>query len=75
LEVNGAAMTCRRLVDYARIKGETMLVVHADKNERSWSDGTVSYRTFKRSPLSFKLDEELAYDPLFSDIRIRSFEH
>lgn len=42
-----------------------MLVVHADKSERSWTDGSVQYCTFKRSPISFKLDEELAYDPLF----------
>lgn len=58
-------MTCRRLVDFAKANEEQMLVVHADKAERSWTDGSVQYRTFKRSPLSFKLDEELAYDPLF----------
>lgn len=53
------------MVDFAKANEEQMLVVHADKAERSWTDGSVQYRTFKRSPLSFKLDEELAYDPLF----------
>lgn len=65
LEVNGAAMTCRRLVDYAKENDRPMLVVHADKRSREWSDGCIEYLSLKRSPLAIKLDEELAYDPLF----------
>lgn len=58
-------MTCRRLVDYARDNDQPMLVIHADKQEKSWTDGSVEYLSLKRSPISFSLDEELAYDPLF----------
>jgi glycosyltransferase involved in cell wall biosynthesis len=65
VEVNGAAMTCQRLVDYAKRNGRPFLVVHADKKTRSWEDGSVKYLSLKRSPLSFLLDEELAYDPFF----------
>src|SRR5690606_25108296 len=31
----------------------------------SWTDGSVEFLTLKRSPLAIKLDQELAYDPLF----------
>lgn len=65
LEVNGAAMTCQRLADYAKRNDYPFLVIHAGKKNRSWEDGSVRYLSLKRSPLSFSLDEELAYDPLF----------
>ena len=65
LEVNGAAMTCRRLVDYARRNDRAMLVVHAGPVARNWTEGSVEFLALKRSPVSFRLDEELAYDPLF----------
>lgn len=65
LEVNGAAMTCKRLVDYALRHDTPFLVVHADKSTKMWDEGSVRYLALKRSPLSFLLDEELAYDPIF----------
>ncbi|MGI8811082.1 MAG: glycosyltransferase [Pyrinomonadaceae bacterium] len=65
LEVNGAAMTCRRLTEYAQRNEFPLLCVHADKQTRAWQEGSISYLSLKRSPVSIKLDEDLAYDPLF----------
>ncbi len=65
LEVNGAAMTSQRLVGYARKNGCPFLCVHADKKTEIVRDGSVTLLKLKRSPLSFKLDEDLAYDPFF----------
>lgn len=65
LEVNGAAMTCRRLTAYAGRNDLPMLCVHgAHKNELT-VEGSVTHLALNRSPLSFRLDEDLAYDPLF----------
>ena len=65
LEVNGAAMTSQRLVDYAKRKGYPYLCIHGGHENCSYQDGSVSYLRLKRSPVSFRLDEDLAYDPLF----------
>ncbi|MEP7213084.1 MAG: glycosyltransferase [Acidobacteriota bacterium] len=65
LEVNGAAMTSQRLVGYAKSKDYPYLCIHGGKENLSYQDGSVSYLRLKRSPVSFKLDEDLAYDPLF----------
>lgn len=65
LEVNGAAMTSQRLVAFAKRKDYPYLCIHAAKRSETWQDGSVSYMTLKRSPFSFSLDEDLAYDPLF----------
>ena len=65
LEVNGAAMTSQRLVGYAKKNGYPFLCVHADQKTTVTEDGSVTFLTLKRSPVSFKLDEDLAYDPLF----------
>lgn len=65
LEVNGAAMTSQRLVGYALKNGYPFLCVHADKKTEIVQDGSVTFLKLKRSPISFKLDEDLAYDPLF----------
>jgi phosphatidylinositol alpha 1,6-mannosyltransferase len=65
LEVNGAAMTSQRLTGYAKSKGYPFLCVHAGKKSELRQDGSVTYLSLKRSPASFKLDEDLAYDPLF----------
>ena len=65
LEVNGAAMTSQRLVDYAKRKGYPYLCIHGGHENSSYQDGSVSYLRLKRSPVSFRLDEDLAYDPLF----------
>lgn len=65
LEVNGAAMTSQRLVAFAKRRNYPYLCVHAAKHAETWQDGSVTYMTLKRSPFSFSLDEELAYDPFF----------
>ncbi len=65
LEVNGAAMTSQRLVGYAKKNGYPFLCIHAGKKTVAARDGSASYLSLKRSPVSFKLDEDLAYDPLF----------
>ena len=65
LEVNGAAMTSQRLVGYARKNGYPFLCVHAAQKTEIKQDGSVTFLTLKRSPVSLKLDEDLAYDPFF----------
>lgn len=65
LEVNGAAMTSQRLVAFAKRRDYPYLCIHAAKKNDIWQDGSVTYMSLKRSPVSFSLDEELAYDPLF----------
>lgn len=65
LEVNGAAMTCRRLVDHARDNGWELLCIHAAPESGETFDGSVTNFSFKRSLLSFSLDHGLSYDPLF----------
>lgn len=65
LEVNGAAMTCRRLTAYAGKNDLAMLCVHAGRKNEMTVEGSVTHLALKRSPLSFLLDEDLAYDPLF----------
>lgn len=65
LEVNGAAMTCRRLVEYAGRNEFPFLCVHAGPKAGLSTEGSVTHLALKRSPLSFNLDEDLAYDPFF----------
>src|SRR5690606_32605363 len=65
LEVNGAAMTCQRLVGYAKENGYPFLCVYGGHKTQRSVDGSVTSLELKRSPVSFKLDEDLAYDPLF----------
>lgn len=65
LEVNGAAMTCRRLTDFAARKGRPFLVIHAGPETELTSSGSVTHLSLKRSPVAIFLDEDLAYDPAF----------
>lgn len=65
LEVNGAAMTSQRLTEYAKRHGYPFLCIHAGKKAGVRQDGSISYLSLRRSPVSFTLDEDLAYDPLF----------
>ncbi len=65
LEVNGVAMTSKRLESFARSRNYPFLCVHGGKKTRKTQDGSVTRLEFKRSPLSLVLDNELAYDPLF----------
>lgn len=66
LEVNGVSMTSKRLIGYARKNGYPFLCVHAGKKTEVTTDATTTYLSLKRSPLSFSLDEDLAYDPFFA---------
>ena len=65
LEVNGAAMTSKRLTGYAQKMGYPFLCIHAGPKNESWQEESISYLSLKRSRVSFALDEDLAYDPLF----------
>ena len=65
LEVNGAAMTSQRLTGYAKRKGYPFLCIHAGPKTEVSTDESITYLSLKRSPFSFTLDEDLAYDPLF----------
>ena len=65
LEVNGVAMTSKRLVEFAKQRGYPYLCVHAGKETKSSTDESVKYLSLKRSPLSFPMDEDLKYDPFF----------
>ncbi|MEO5860200.1 MAG: glycosyltransferase [Pyrinomonadaceae bacterium] len=65
LEVNGAAMTSKRLTGYAQKMGYPFLCIHAGPKNDTWQDESTTYLSLKRSPVSFALDEDLAYDPLF----------
>ncbi len=65
LEINGAAMTSQKLVGYAKKNGYPFLCIHAGKKTEITQDETVTYLSLKRSPVAIKVDEDLAYDPLF----------
>ncbi len=65
LEINGAAMTCRRLTDHAEAKGYEMACFFADKETSERSSASVEYVGIKRSKLAIAMDEGLAFDPLF----------
>lgn len=64
-ETNGAAMTCRRLVDYAACNGLPMLCVSASTSASRYEENTVVHHVWDRSPLSISVDDGLAFDPLF----------
>lgn len=66
VEVNGAAMTCRKLAGYAKEKSLPMLCVFGAQETRAWDEGSVRMLSLKRSPASISLDEGLAFDPFFS---------
>ena len=65
LEVNGVAMTSKRLIGYAKRNGYPFLCIYAGKKTGSHAEGNITYLSLKRSPVAFKMDEDLAYDPLF----------
>ena len=65
LEVNGVAMTSQKLVGFAKKNGCPFLCIYAGNKTEAGQDGSITYLSLKRSPLSFALDEDLAYDPFF----------
>ena len=64
-EVDGVAMTSKRLVGYAKKNGNPFLVIHAGKKNSVTEEGSVKHLSLKRSPLALPMDETLKYDPLF----------
>ena len=65
LEVNGVAMTSRRLVAFARKRGYPFLCVHAGEKTEVRRDESITFVSLKRSPAAIAMDEGLKYDPLF----------
>lgn len=65
LEVNGVAMTSHRLTNFVRKKGYPFLCIYAGEKTEVRQDGSITFLSLKRSPLSFAMDEGLKYDPLF----------
>ena len=65
LEINGVAMTSKRLIEYAKLKGYPFLCIHAGKKTEVSDDESIKYLSLKRSVVSFPMDEDLKYDPLF----------
>jgi phosphatidylinositol alpha 1,6-mannosyltransferase len=65
LEVNGVAMTSKRLIGYAKRHGYPYLCIHAGKKTETFADESIRYLSLKRSPVAFPMDEDLKYDPLF----------
>ncbi len=65
LEVDGVAMTSKRLVGYAKRNGYPFLCIHAGPKTEVSTDGSVTHLALKRSALKIAMDESLAYDPLF----------
>jgi glycosyltransferase involved in cell wall biosynthesis len=66
LEVNGAAMTCRRLTGFAQKRGYPFLCVYADEKTAKRQEGSITKLSLKRSLISVPMDEGLKYDPLFN---------
>jgi phosphatidylinositol alpha 1,6-mannosyltransferase len=66
IEVNGAAMTCRNLVTYARERDLPMLCIYGGTDTKTWDEGSVRMMELRRSSISISLDEGLAFDPLFN---------
>lgn len=64
-EVNGVATTSRHLTKYVRARGFPFLCVHAGTEAGFSSEGELSFLSLRRSPLAIKVDETLAFDPLF----------
>lgn len=65
LEVNGVAMTSKRLIGYAKRNGYPFLCIHAGEKTEIYGDESIRYLSLKRSPIAFPMDEGLKYDPLF----------
>lgn len=66
LDINGAAMTCRKLTGFAQKRGYPFLCVYADKKTGKSIDGSIINLALKRSFVSIPMNEDLKYDPLFN---------
>jgi phosphatidylinositol alpha 1,6-mannosyltransferase len=66
LDINGAAMTCRKLTGFAKKRGYPFLCVYGDKKTQRTTDGSIINLALKRSIASIPINEDLKYDPLFN---------
>jgi phosphatidylinositol alpha 1,6-mannosyltransferase len=66
LEVNGVALTCRMLEEYAQKSGLPLLVVHAGPETRPPADGGLPRLSLKTSPWHFRLENDLQFDLMFA---------
>jgi phosphatidylinositol alpha 1,6-mannosyltransferase len=66
LEINGAALTCRKLTGFARKRGYPFLCVYADDKTEKTTDGNLINLALKRSLVSIPIDGGLKYDALFN---------
>ncbi|MEZ5346662.1 MAG: glycosyltransferase [Pyrinomonadaceae bacterium] len=65
LEVNGVAMTSKRLLGYVKKNDLPFLCIHAGNKTEIHDEGNLRFLTLKRSFTSMAMDEGLKYDPLF----------
>lgn len=66
LEINGVAMTSKKLTEYARKMGYPFLCIHAGEKTEVTQNANFTNLSLRRSPASFNLDEGLKYDPFFN---------
>ena len=65
LEVNGVAMTSKRLENFACRRDYPFLTIHAGNKTQTTQEGSVKRQELKRSFLAISIDAGLKYDPLF----------
>jgi glycosyltransferase involved in cell wall biosynthesis len=65
VEVNGVAMTSKKLVNFVRKRGYPFLYVYAGRKTETHREKNLISLSLRRSPLSIPMDESLKYDPLF----------
>lgn len=61
-EVNGVALTSREYVNFARRRGIPVFSVHAGPRTELTHDGSVTTFEFKRGPVRWNLEHDLAVD-------------
>lgn len=66
LEVNGVALTCRMLEEYAGKQEAPLLVVHAGPETRLSADGGLRRLSLTTGALHFRLENDLRFDLLFA---------
>jgi glycosyltransferase involved in cell wall biosynthesis len=69
-EVNGAALTCRELVAFARRRGYPLFNLRGGPATRAFEDGSVTVHELRRSFCSLDLGADLKADPFL--LRYRS---
>lgn len=65
-EVNGVARTSRQLIKFAQSRNLPMLAVHAGREQRIWTEGSVTHCEFRRGFPSLRFDPDMAFDLAFA---------